>query len=513
MARLFAEQGDRVAAVITEPVQGAGGVRPPVTGYLEGLRRLCDQHGAFLIMDEVICGFGRLGHWFGSEHYGIRPDLITFAKGVSSGYVPIGGVVVGSAVRQPLEADETFMLRHGHTYSGHATACAAAMAALDITEADGLLERAGHVGDRLSEGLVSLAADGVLAEVRGDVAVWAAGLPPDRDAIAVRDHMLDLGVITRAIGTDTLSFCPPLVIADSEIDRIVDAPGGGTEVGDGDPGGHARRRRRPAVHPVRGGHAGLRRDLRRRRRPADAAAHRPALGHAAGPSPIRGSGCSRWTAARPPPSRCSRRPTPTSTAPRWPRCAASTCSRATGAGASAGRCSSGRSPRPTPSATGTCGCGCWRPTCGLGGSTPAGGWFADGAERPVPGVATRATGGGVFELRYRKPRSALTAAAGASSVSAIEIDDVYDPETLARIEAAGPAEPGERPRPVRRVRQRGAAGVLAAAMMMGLREVFDPPQHSEIEQVDPWEGGGTNPRVRVHLDPDPRQTIAEVRDL
>jgi putrescine---pyruvate transaminase len=223
MARLFADQGDRIAAVITEPVQGAGGVRPPVTGYLEGLRRLCDQHGAFLIMDEVICAFGRLGHWFGSEHFGIRPDLITFAKGVSSGYVPIGGVIVGSAVRRPLEADETFMLRHGHTYSGHATACAAASAALDITEGDGLLERAGNVGDRLAEGLVSLAADGVLAEVRGDVAVWAAGLPPGRDATAVRDHMLDLGVITRAIGTDTLSFCPPLVITDADIDRVVDA--------------------------------------------------------------------------------------------------------------------------------------------------------------------------------------------------------------------------------------------------------------------------------------------------
>ena len=223
MARLFAEQGDRIAAVITEPVQGAGGVRPPVTGYLEGLRRLCDQHGAYLIMDEVICAFGRLGHWFGSEHFGIRPDLITFAKGVSSGYVPIGGVIVGSAVRRPLEADETFMLRHGHTYSGHATASAAALAALDITEADGLLERAGHMGDRLAEGLVSLAADGALAEVRGDVAVWAAGLPPDRDATAVRDHMLDLGVITRAIGTDTLSFCPPLVITDADIDRVVDA--------------------------------------------------------------------------------------------------------------------------------------------------------------------------------------------------------------------------------------------------------------------------------------------------
>jgi len=222
MASLFAEQGDRIAAVITEPVQGAGGVRPPVPGYLEGLRRLCDQHGAYLIMDEVICAFGRLGHWFGSEHFGIRPDMITFAKGVTSGYIPAGGVILGASVRGPLEADESFMLRHGHTYSGHATACAAALAALDVTESDGLLARAGHVGDRLSEGLASLAADGALAEARGDVAVWAAGLPPDRDATAVRDHMLELGVITRAIGTDTLSFCPPLVIADGEIDRIVD---------------------------------------------------------------------------------------------------------------------------------------------------------------------------------------------------------------------------------------------------------------------------------------------------
>jgi putrescine aminotransferase len=223
MATLFAEQGERIAAVITEPVQGAGGVRPPVEGYLPGLRKLCDQHGAFLVMDEVICAFGRLGHWFGSERYGVRPDMITFAKGVSSGYVPLGGVVVGSAVRAPLEADPSFWLRHGHTYSGHPTAAAAGLAALAVTEAEGLLERSHHVGGRLADGLRSLAADGVVAEVRGDVAVWAVGLSPQGDAVAVRDRMLDLGVITRAIGTDTLSFCPPLVIADDEIDRVVDA--------------------------------------------------------------------------------------------------------------------------------------------------------------------------------------------------------------------------------------------------------------------------------------------------
>ena len=223
MATLFAERGDRIAAVITEPIQGAGGVHPPVEGYLPGLRRLCDQYGAFLVMDEVICGFGRLGHWFGTERFGVRPDLITFAKGVSSGYIPVGGVVVGAAVRAPLEADPSFVLRHGHTYSGHAAAAAGALAALDITADEGLLDRAKPIGDRLADGLRSLAADGVVEQVRGDGAVWAVALGPDRDPTAIRDQMLGLGVITRAIGTDSLSFCPPLVITDDELDRIVDA--------------------------------------------------------------------------------------------------------------------------------------------------------------------------------------------------------------------------------------------------------------------------------------------------
>jgi adenosylmethionine-8-amino-7-oxononanoate aminotransferase len=174
-------------------------------------------------MDEVICGFGRLGRWFGSERFDVRPDLLTFAKGVTSGYVPLGGVLLGAAVRGPLEADETFVLRHGHTYSGHATACAAAATVLDIMGREALVERAPAVGSRLAAGLRSLAADEVVAEVRGDGAVWAVGLPPDRDANAARDQMLELGVITRAIGNDTLAFCPPLVIGDTEIDRIVDA--------------------------------------------------------------------------------------------------------------------------------------------------------------------------------------------------------------------------------------------------------------------------------------------------
>jgi adenosylmethionine-8-amino-7-oxononanoate aminotransferase len=223
MANVFAEHGDEIAAVITEPVQGAGGVRPPVEGYLQGLRRLCDQHGAFLIMDEVICAFGRLGHMFASDYYGVRPDLITFAKGVTSGYVPLGGVLVGAAVRGPLEADPSFWLRHGHTYSGHATACAAGLEALAITVREGLLDRSRHVGSRLEEGLRSVLQDDLLEEVRGEGAVWAVALHEGQDPVATRDRMMDQGVIARAVGADTLTFCPPLVITDPQIDEIVDA--------------------------------------------------------------------------------------------------------------------------------------------------------------------------------------------------------------------------------------------------------------------------------------------------
>ena len=223
LATVMAQHGDRVAAVITEPVQGAGGVYPPPEGYLASVRRLCDQHGALLIFDEVICGFGRLGTWFGSQHFGVAPDLTTFAKAVTSGYQPLGGVVVGPRVLEALEADTAYFLRHGYTYSGHATACAAGVANLDIIEREGLMERAVHVGARLGAGLRALAADGQIDHARGEGAVWAIGLRPDQDAVAVRDRMLGLGVITRAINTDTNTFCPPLVISDSELDRVIDA--------------------------------------------------------------------------------------------------------------------------------------------------------------------------------------------------------------------------------------------------------------------------------------------------
>ncbi len=222
--RKVAEQHPgELAAVIAEPVVGAAGVFPPPPGYHEELRRICDEHGAFLISDEVICGFGRLGRWWGAEHYGVRPDLVTFAKGVTSGYVPLGGVLVGPAVRGPLEADPAFVLRHGHTYSGHPVACAAGVAAVGLLQEEALPERAPAIGRRLSGGLRDVADRGLVAEVRGDGAVWAVGMHPGVDAVAVRDAMLERGVIVRAIGEATLSFCPPLVITDDQIDACVAA--------------------------------------------------------------------------------------------------------------------------------------------------------------------------------------------------------------------------------------------------------------------------------------------------
>jgi len=208
----------QVAAVFAEPVIGAGGVWPPAHGYLAGLRALCDQAGAHLVLDEVICGFGRLGSTF--DHFGARPDLTTFAKGVTSGYVPLGGVLVAPSVHEPLAADPSFVLRHGYTYSGHAAACAAALACLEVTESEGLLERATLIGARLAPQLESLRADGLVADVRGLGALWAVGVPDGVDPVAVRDRVLELGVVVRPIAPSTLAICPPLVIGDDDLDAV-----------------------------------------------------------------------------------------------------------------------------------------------------------------------------------------------------------------------------------------------------------------------------------------------------
>lgn len=219
---LMSERSDELAAIIMEPIQGAAGVYPPPPGYIQEARRLCDQHGALLIFDEVITGFGRLGTWFAADHYGVTPDLTTFAKGVTSGYLPLGGVIVGQQVRDALEADSDFILRHGYTYSGHPTSCAAALANIDIIEREGLLSEAVRMGARLESGLRSIEADGRVDHIRGEVAIFGVALHPDQNAAEVREKMLAGGVIVRAIGTETITLCPPLVTTDEQVDKIVD---------------------------------------------------------------------------------------------------------------------------------------------------------------------------------------------------------------------------------------------------------------------------------------------------
>ncbi len=213
----------RIAAIITEPVIGAGGVFPPPDGYLQGLRDLCDECGAVLIFDEVITGFGRLGSWFGSHHFGVQPDMMTFAKAVTSGYLPLGGVVVGPRLRGWLEADEAFLLMHGGTYSGHPSCCAAAVANLEILRREQLPERARAAGERLRAGLEQLRGRDGVADVRGVGLMQAVALKQPMVAAGVAEALLARGVIGRALPyANAVAFSPPLIISDEEVDELVD---------------------------------------------------------------------------------------------------------------------------------------------------------------------------------------------------------------------------------------------------------------------------------------------------
>jgi putrescine---pyruvate transaminase len=215
VAWLFAERATEIAAFIGEPVIGAGGVYPPPDGYWPAVEELCRDNDVLLVADEVITGFGRLGEWFGSQRYGIRPDLFTFAKGVTSGYVPLGGVVVGPRVQEPFWRGEAGMFRHGYTYSGHATSCAVALANLDIIEREGLVQRVKELEPAFAEKLRSI--DGAV-EVRS--AGLVAGVQVE-DVEQVLVRLRELGVLTRAVGGHSLQICPPFVIEEAEIDQLV----------------------------------------------------------------------------------------------------------------------------------------------------------------------------------------------------------------------------------------------------------------------------------------------------
>lgn len=218
---------ERIAGLICEPVIGAGGVRVPPPGYLNEVRDLLRRAGGLFIADEVITGFGRVGDWFASGRFGLEPDLITFAKGVTSGYLPLGGVIASPWIAEPFWRPGVIW-RHGYTYSGHSTAAVAALANLEVVERDGLLSRALELESAVTAALEPLTRHPLVGEVRSGLGVLAAvqidprqmdGDPtlPVKAFQAVREA----GVITRVVGGGGLQVSPPLIITDDQLDELV----------------------------------------------------------------------------------------------------------------------------------------------------------------------------------------------------------------------------------------------------------------------------------------------------
>ena len=231
LAALFSERGGEIAAFIGEPVIGAGGVIPPVDGYWEAVSHLCREDDVLLIADEVITGFGRTGRWWGTQRYSIEPDMITFAKGVTSGYMPLGGVLVGRRVREPFWDSGAAVFRHGYTYSGHAAACAAAMANLDILEGEGLVERVATLEPVLAAAMQQLEGAPLVGELRSVGLTGAVALDPEVLAAdpgapeRVVRAALDHGVATRVLRGHALQISPAFVITESEIGQLVEGLG------------------------------------------------------------------------------------------------------------------------------------------------------------------------------------------------------------------------------------------------------------------------------------------------
>ncbi len=232
--RILAVGPENVAAFIGEPVQGAGGVIIPPRGYWTRVEAICRKYGILLCCDEVICGFGRLGSWFGFQHYGITPDLVTMAKGLSSGYIPISAVGVADFIVETLRETRADFL-HGYTYSGHPTAAAVALANIAIIEDEHLVERTRDVtGPYLAKRLAELAAHPLVGEARSLGLIGAVEIVAEKGtnrrfgkggtATIVRDICIERGLMVRAV-RDSIVMSPPLTITEPEIDRIVDTIG------------------------------------------------------------------------------------------------------------------------------------------------------------------------------------------------------------------------------------------------------------------------------------------------
>lgn len=231
------EGPENVAAFMAEPIQGAGGVLIPPKEYLQEVRSLCDEYDILFIVDEVITGFGRTGKWFGVEHLGITPDVISFAKGVSSGYIQLGGVIVSDQIHDVLKDKSTGTLFHGYTYSGHATAAAVGLKNIEIIEKENLIENAREMGEVMLKGFNKIKQDlDIVGDVRAVGLLGAVELVEDpatnkrfssdlQVAPKVIEALHNRGVICRGVtyeGTDIICFAPPLIINEEQIETMVD---------------------------------------------------------------------------------------------------------------------------------------------------------------------------------------------------------------------------------------------------------------------------------------------------
>ncbi|HUD50871.1 aminotransferase [Parvibaculum sp.] len=229
--RILAVGPEKVAAFVGEPVQGAGGVIIPPRSYWTKIEAICRKYGVLLVCDEVICGFGRLGTWFGFQHFGIKPDIVSMAKGISSGYLPISAVGVAHHIVETLrDAGGAFI--HGYTYSGHPTAAAVALENIDIIEREGLVERtATETGPLLARHLAEIADHPLVGEVRSLGLIGAIeivsrkgtnerfGGAEGKAGPILRDLCIKNGLMVRAI-RDTVVMCPPLIIRPAELDEL-----------------------------------------------------------------------------------------------------------------------------------------------------------------------------------------------------------------------------------------------------------------------------------------------------
>ena len=229
--KILALGPDRVAAFIAEPLQGAGGVIIPPDTYWPEIQRIVDHYGILLISDEVICAFGRLGHWFAYEKFGYKPDLVTFAKAVTSGYIPLGGVMVGDRVAKVL-IEKGGEFNHGYTYSGHPVACAVALENIAIMEREQLPQKVrGALGAYFGRRFAELNDHPLVAMAETSGFVAGLILVKDKKTSALfdegagvgmicRTHCFDNGVIMRAVG-DRMIIAPPLVMTTEQIDEMV----------------------------------------------------------------------------------------------------------------------------------------------------------------------------------------------------------------------------------------------------------------------------------------------------